>query len=141
VEEMIMVKMPPKVLEKFTDLNTIKFLATVDDEGKPNVVYILSMIAIDPETLAFADLALNKTKKNLLSNGKCAVSVLANKEIQYQVKGKFIGFQTSGPLYDMFNEVPQLKYNAYFRPSAIGLIKVEEVYLGSIVPMPGKRIA
>jgi len=77
-----MVKMPPKVLEKFMDLNTIKFMATVDDEGKPNVAYILSMIAIDDETLAFADLALNKTKKNLLSNGKVAVSVLANGEIQ-----------------------------------------------------------
>ncbi len=136
-----MVKMPPKVFERFMDLETIKFLATVDDEGKPNVVYILSMIAIDDETLAFADLALNKTKKNLLSNGRCAVAVLANGEVQYQVKGKFMGFQDSGPIYDMYNEVPQLKYNAYFRPAAVGLIKVEEVYLSSIVPMPGKRIA
>jgi predicted pyridoxine 5'-phosphate oxidase superfamily flavin-nucleotide-binding protein len=136
-----MVKMPPKVMEKFMDLENIKFLATVDEEGKPNVVYILSMIAIDNETLAFADLALNKTKKNLLSNGRCAVSVLANGEIQYQVKGTFQGFQDSGPLYEMFNEVPQLKYNAYFRPQGIGLIKVEEVYLASVVPSPGKRIA
>ena len=136
-----MVKMPPKVLEKFMDLNTIKFMATVDDEGKPNVAYILSMTAIDDETLAFADLALNKTKKNLLSNGRVAVSVLANGEIQYQVKGTFQGFQESGPIFDMYNEVPQLKYNAYFRPKAVGLIKVEEVYISSIVPMPGKRIA
>lgn len=51
-----MAKMPKQVMELFNDPASIKFLATVDSEGKPNAVVIASMVAIDNRTLAFADL-------------------------------------------------------------------------------------
>lgn len=60
-----MAKMPRQVLEKFNDPKAVKFLASVDKAGRPNVVCIGSLRAVDDETLVYADSAGVKTKKNL----------------------------------------------------------------------------
>ena len=93
-----MAKMPQVVMEKFADMEAAKFMATVDADGMPNVAAILSIMPFGEEKLVFVDLMMNKTRKNLLDNGKVAVSVLTKEAVSYQVKGTFEGFQTSGPL-------------------------------------------
>jgi predicted pyridoxine 5'-phosphate oxidase superfamily flavin-nucleotide-binding protein len=134
-----MASMPQVVIEKFADMEAAKFMATVDDGGVPNVAPILSVMPFGEETLVFVDIMMNKTRKNLLSNGKVAVSVLTKNGISYQVKGTFEGFQTSGPLFDMFATHKLLKYNAYSGPRAVGTIHVDSVYTGC-PPLPGKEI-
>jgi predicted pyridoxine 5'-phosphate oxidase superfamily flavin-nucleotide-binding protein len=135
-----LVKMPVQVMEKFNDLSASKFMATVDEKGNPNVVPIVSIVAADAETLMFADIMMWKTKRNLLNNGKVACAVITKDNIAYQCKGKFQGFQKSGPLFDLIASVPLLKYNVYQVPRAVGTIKVEEVY-SACPPLGGKRIA
>ncbi|MGQ9722928.1 MAG: pyridoxamine 5'-phosphate oxidase family protein, partial [Candidatus Jordarchaeum sp.] len=119
---------------------SIKFLATVDSEGKPNAVVIASLVAIDDETLAFADLMINKTKENLLNTKKVAATVYKPAMNSFQVKGTFMGFQNSGLLIDIFNSVDQIRLNTVSNIDSIGLIKVEEVYFAQM-PFPGRRIA
>ena len=58
---------------------------------------------------------------------------------KHQVKGTFLEFQTSGDYWDMFNQLPELKYNPYFGVRAVGVIHVDEVYSAS-APLPGRRI-
>ncbi len=134
-----MAKMPQVVMEKFADMQAAKFMATVDADGTPNVAAILSIMPFGEEKLVFVDLMMNKTRKNLLNNGKVAVSVLTKDAVSYQVKGTFEGFQTSGPLFDMFATHPLLKYNAYSGPRAVGVIGVESIYT-ACPPLPGKEI-
>ena len=131
--------MPQVVIEKFAEMEAAKFMATVDDDGNPNVVPVLSIMPFGEETLVFVDLMMNKTRKNLLSNRKVAASVLTKDGIAYQVKGTFEGFQTSGPLFEMFASHPYLKYNAYSGPRAVGMIHVDSVYT-ACPPLPGKEI-
>jgi len=134
------VKMPEVVMDTFNDPHAIKFLATVDSEGTPNTVPIGSLIAVNEEMLAFADMMLNKTKKNLLATGKVAATVYKPPMTAYQVKGTFQGFQTSGPLIEMYNEQEPIRLSAISNVSSVGTIKVEEVYFAQ-VPFPGRRIA
>jgi predicted pyridoxine 5'-phosphate oxidase superfamily flavin-nucleotide-binding protein len=134
-----MATMPQVVIEKFADMEASKFMATVDDAGTPNVAPILSIMPFGEDKLIFVDMMMNKTRKNLLANGKIAASVLTKDGVSYQVKGTFDGFQTSGPMFDMFASHPLLKYNAYSGPKAVGLISVERVYTGC-PPLPGKEI-
>lgn len=131
--------MPQVVMEKFADMDAAKFMATVDDDGAPNVAPILSIMPFGEDKLVFVDMMMNKTRKNLLANGKVAASVLTTDGVSYQVKGTFDGFQTSGPMFDMFASHPMLKYNAYSGPRAVGMISVEHVYTGG-PPLPGKEI-
>jgi hypothetical protein len=56
----------------------------------------------------------------------------------YQVEGTFLGFQTSGALFDRFAK--EIKERIKLSIKALGTIKVDEVY--SIAPpQPGKKIA
>ncbi|MGB2853927.1 MAG: pyridoxamine 5'-phosphate oxidase family protein [Dehalococcoidia bacterium] len=139
-----MAKMPKQVMDLFNDPQAVKFLATVDAEGKPNCAFIASLMAPGEDILIFADMMMNKTKKNLTDTKKIAATVYKAPWSSYQVKGTFEGFQRSGFLYDMAQalskESPQLKGKIYFYIKQIGVIRVEEVYL-SQVPIPGKRIA
>jgi len=139
-----MAKMPKQVMDLFNDPDAVKFLATVDAEGKPNCAFIASLMAPGEDILIFADMMMNKTKKNLTNTKKVAATVYKAPWSSYQVKGTFEGFQRSGLLYDMAQalskESPQLKGKIYFYIKQIGVIRVEEVYL-SQVPIPGKRIA
>ncbi len=139
-----MAKMPKQVMDLFNDPDAVKFLATVDAEGKPNCAFIASLMAPGEDILIFADMMMNKTKKNLTNTKKVAATVYKAPWSSYQVKGTFEGFQRSGLLYDMAQalskESPQLKGKVYFYIKQVGVIRVEEVYL-SQVPIPGKRIA
>jgi predicted pyridoxine 5'-phosphate oxidase superfamily flavin-nucleotide-binding protein len=135
-----MAKMPRPVLKKFNDQKTVKFLATVDKDGRPNVVYISSLRAVDEETLIYADALGVKTRQNLKPNRPVAASVLVlDKSISYQIKGTFLGFQRSGRYYELLSELPEFKYNTYFGVRAAGVIHVDEVYSASS-PLPGRRI-
>ena len=139
-----MAKMPKQVMDLFNDPQAVKFLATVDAEGKPNCAFIASLMAPGEDILIFADMMMNKTKKNLTDTKKVAATVYKAPWSSYQVKGTFEGFQRSGLLYDMAQtlskESPQLRGKVYFYIKQVGVIRVEEVYL-SQVPIPGKRIA
>lgn len=135
-----MAKMPRQVMEKINDPKSLKFLATVDKSGIPNVVYIGSLRAFDEETLIYADGSGVKTKANLLATGHVAVNVyVPDKFISYQVKGTFIGFETSGTYFELLSEFPEFKYNPYFGVRAAGIIRVDEVYT-ACAPLPGRRI-
>jgi len=135
-----MAKMPKEVIDLFNDPQASRVLATCDAAGTLNVAPKGSLIAIDEETVAFADIMGDKTNVNLTATGKAAGAVF-KMEMPfpgYQVKGTFQGFQTSGPLFDTFAE--QIKKRLNMDIKAVGVIKVDEVYsVGP--PNPGAKLA
>jgi uncharacterized protein len=124
-----MAKMPAKVIERVNDPKAMKTMATVDKDGIPNVAVISSLIAIDEETLVWANLLGVKTPKNLRETGKVAVNVYApDPGVSYQIKGEFIEFINSGPIFEAFTEHPALKYDPVFGVKSVGVFRVNEVY-------------
>jgi hypothetical protein len=125
-----MAKMTKEVMEVFNHERAAKALATADKEGKVNVVPIFSLAALDEETLAFADLTIKKTKANLNATKKATALALVVPEggtpKGYQAKGTFVGFQTSGPVYDVFQDKVRKAMKRGVK--GVGFIKVEEVY-------------
>jgi hypothetical protein len=98
-----------------------------------------SLRAVSEEVIAFADIFGDKTNKNLQLNKK--VSALAFKMSPvtgYQIKGTFLGFQTSGELFDRFAREVKEKIKLDIR--GVGTIRVDEVYAVA-PPDPGKKIA
>jgi predicted pyridoxine 5'-phosphate oxidase superfamily flavin-nucleotide-binding protein len=135
-----MARMPAKVIEKMNDPSALKFMATVDEEGTPNVVCISSFIAIDEETLVYADLMGVKTPKNLRRTRKVTVNVYApDPGVSYQVKGEFVEFISGGPVFEAFTQHPALKYDPVFGVKSVGVIRVREVYSAGGY-LPGRRI-
>lgn len=135
-----MAKIPTRVLEKFNDPDAIKFLATVDTEGNPNVVCVSSLMPLDEETLTYANMMGVKTPRNLENTKKVAINIfIPKKNISYQIKGELIEFQKGGPILEKYASLPALKYDPYFEIKSIGLIKVKEVYSSGTF-FSGRRI-
>ena len=66
----------PDVVKKAISQQEVFPVATSNQEGSPNVVYIKYLKVIDDQTVLIADNYLNKTRDNILKNGKIAFAVL-----------------------------------------------------------------
>jgi len=135
-----MAKMSKEVMDVFNDPSSAKVLATAGSTAlEVNAAPKGSLRAVSDEVIAFADIFGDKTNKNLQLNKK--VSALAFKMSPvagYQVKGTFLGFQTSGELFNSFAREIKEKINLDIR--AVGTIRVDEIYAVA-PPEPGKKIA
>jgi uncharacterized protein len=135
-----MARMSKEVMDVFNDPGSAKVLATAGSTAlEVNVAPEGSLRAVSEDVIAFADIFGDKTNKNLQLNKK--VSALAFKMSPvagYQVKGTFLGFQTSGELFDRFAREVKEKINLDMR--AVGTIRVDEIY-SSAPPEAGKKIA
>lgn len=135
-----MAKMAKEVMDVFNDPGSAKVLATAGSTAlEINAVPKGSLRAVGEDMIAFADIFGDKTNKNLTLNKK--VSALAfrmNPIAGYQIKGTFLGFQTSGELFDRFAKEVKEKIKLDIR--AVGTIRVDEVYAVA-PPEPGKKIA
>lgn len=108
--------------------DSAKMLATVDAKGIPNVVP-LWFVAVDAETIAFAEVFIKKTKENLEKNKQVALAVFKGPMTGYQLKGTFSGFQTSGPVFDNFAKKSMEAMKIQIK--SVGIIKVTEVFCAS----------
>ena len=135
-----MAKMPKEVMDMFNDAGSAKVLATAGSTAlEVNAVPKGSLRAISEDTIAFADIFGDKTNKNLQLNKKVsALAFKTNPVTGYQIKGTFLGFQTSGDLFDRFSK--EIKERIRLEIRAVGTIRVDEVYAVA-PPDPGKKIA
>jgi predicted pyridoxine 5'-phosphate oxidase superfamily flavin-nucleotide-binding protein len=132
-----MVKMPKEVMDMFNDPVASKVLGTIDEAGALNVAPIGTLSALNEETIAFAEVFEGKTKRNMERTKKAAaVAWTSPPPAGYQIKGAFVGWQTSGPLFDTLDRKMKEMGMGIKR---VGTINVEEVYSVGL-PEPGKKL-
>jgi predicted pyridoxine 5'-phosphate oxidase superfamily flavin-nucleotide-binding protein len=124
-----LVSIPKEVMDVLSASDSAKMLATVDAKGTPIVVPVWSIVAVDPETIAFAELFIKKTKENLEKNKQVAIAVFKGPMTGYQLKGTFSGFQTSGPIFDNFAK--KIMEAMKMQIKSVGIIKVGAVFSAS----------
>ena len=101
-------------------------MATVDSEGRPNIIYV-GEIALDPEIgFIVADNYFNKTRANIESGSSGAILFITKERKAYQVKGA-IEYLTEGAVYAKMLENHDPKHPGL----AATVVKVEEVYSGA----------
>jgi len=123
-------KIPSEVREAFAQDLAAKFLATVDGEGVPNVAPVITTYPWDEETLIFGDFMLRKTRENLLrvKGPPVSAAVMTEDYKCFEVRGRFLGFETSGEKFDQISRVGLFRYSAIGLLRAVGTIAVEEVH-------------
>ena len=101
-------------------------VATSDQDQTPNVAYITYLKVINDQTVLIADNYLNKTRNNILSNGKIAFAVLDDDKGSYQIKGT-AEIQTEGA---MFDEVKKWVPDRLPKVAAV-VMHIEDIYNGA----------
>ncbi len=110
-------------LEIFRGPLNPKFLATVGEDGRPNVVLIISITAPTDDHLAFGEFMIWKTKKNLLNNNKVYILAFTQKLKATAGRALFKGFVKTGPEVDYINNMDLFRYNAYTGIRSAGILQ------------------
>lgn len=116
----------PETVKKAVAKQDVFPVATCSREGIPNVIYIKWLKVLDDETVLMADNYFNKTRDNVLSNGKIAFVVLDEEKGSFQIKGTAKRF-TEGA---MFDEVQKWVPDRLPRVAAV-VMHIESIYNGA----------
>ena len=116
----------PDAVKKAISKQEIFPVATSDQNRMPNVVYIKYLKVMDDQTALIADNYLNKTRDNILSNGKISFVVLDEDKGSFQIKGTAERV-TQGA---MFDEVQKWVPDDLPKVAAV-VMHIEEVYNGA----------
>jgi hypothetical protein len=118
--------LPDHVAQAWDEREGPIILTTVNDEGIPNSIYAASVTRFDDETLVVADNYFDKTRANILANGRGAILFITGEGTAFQVKGT-IEYHEEGPIFE------DMKcWNPDAHPGhAAAALKVQEVYSGA----------
>ena len=120
-----MAQLPEAVKKAISKQETIP-VATSNQYLMPNVVYIKYLKVVDSQTVLIADNFLNKTRDNIVNNGKIAFAVRDEEKGSYQIKGTAERL-TEGA---MFEEVQKWVPGKLPRVAAV-IMHIEEIYNGA----------
>lgn len=120
-----MAKMPQDVINDI-EKQELFVVATSSKDGTPNVAYVKFLKVLNEETILIADNYFEKTRDNILNNGKIAFAVRDEQKGSYQIKGSAKRY-TDGDYFDMIDEwVPDK-----LPKEAAVVMKVEQIYNGA----------
>jgi len=121
-----MAVLPEKVSRAFDERKGPVVLATVNEQGMPNVIYASSVRKFGEDRIVIADNYFDKTRKNILAGSKGAVLFITENSGAFQIKGT-IEYHKDGEVFDDMK-----KWNSKQHPGHAAMaLKVEEVYSGA----------
>ena len=114
-----MARIPAEVRDLLTEGHSV-WVATLGEDGMPNIAVKRSATLLDEEHLYIADMFTGKTHENLAANHRAAVGVYDSRRgIAYQLKGRVDLIESGGlverasaRLSDLNDHLPPVKYVA-----------------------------
>lgn len=120
-----MAGLPETVRKAWENREGAAILATTDDAGRPNIIYVTCVGLFDGR-IVVADNYFDKTRRNLLKDCKGAVLFRDKEGKAYQVKGN-MEYHKDGPVFENMKS-----WNPKQHPGhAAAALVVEEVYSGA----------
>ncbi len=121
-----MTLLPEKVRQAWDDKESPSILATVGENGTPNVIYVTCVSLFGEDEIVIADNFFHKTRANILAGSRGALLFRAKEGTQYQLKGSFV-YHTEGAIFE------DMKcWNLPGKPGhGAAALKVDEIYSGA----------
>ncbi len=124
------------VSKLFMDQESVKVISTVSKEGEVHSIVAGSIMVVDDNTMAVAEVFMNTTSANLAANDKAAILAVKGME-SYLVNGTVLKRNTEGQLYDAIAE----KFAAMnMQIKAVWTFSVDKIFDESAGPNGGKQI-
>ena len=92
----------------------IGLLATVNPEGLPHLTLLASLRANTPTQLTFGQFIEGTSKGFLRQNPRAGFLVMTLDKNLWRGKATFTHTARQGPEFDLYNNQPMFRYNAYF---------------------------
>ncbi len=113
----------------------VGLVATVNPEGLPHLTFISSIRAKTPTRLIWGQFTQGLSKKHVLSNPKTGFLVLTIDKRLWRGKAVWTHKETTGEDYELYNNQPMFRYNAYFGINTVHYMDLVETYGQEKLPM------
>ena len=101
-------------IESFKPEMKIGLLATINEEGLPHLTLISTIQASSPTELFWGQFSEGKSKINIRKNPKAGFMIMTLGKDVWSGKATFTRSAKIGKEFDILNETPMFRYNAYF---------------------------
>jgi hypothetical protein len=101
-------------IESFKPEMKIGLLATVNAEGLPHITMISTLQANSPTGMFWGQFAEGMSKASIRSNPKTGFLIMTLDKNLWRGKASFTHTSKEGTEYDLLNNTPMFRYNAYF---------------------------
>ncbi len=125
-----------QVSKLFSDRESVKVISTISDAGELHTIVAGSIMVVDDNTMAVAEVMMNTTSANLKANNKASLLAVKGSE-SYLVTGTVQKRNTDGSLFDDI----AAKFAAMnMQIKAVWTFDVDKIYNQSAGPDAGKQI-
>jgi hypothetical protein len=101
-------------IKAFEPAVKVGLLATINPQGQPHLSLISSLQASSPTQVIWGQFTEGLSKKYVRENPKTGFLIMTLAKELWRGKASFSHTAQQGPEYDMYNNVPMFRYNAYF---------------------------
>jgi len=106
----------------------VGLLATVSPEGLPHISLIASMQAKDPTQLIWGQFSEGRSKVHVKENPHVGFLIMTLDRNLWRGKALWTHVETEGEDYEMYNQKPMFRYNAYFGIHTVHFMDLVETY-------------
>ena len=104
----------------------IGILGTVNGDGLPHLTMLSTLQASGPQTLTFGQFTEGLSKGHVVDNPKIGFLIMTLDKLIWRGKANWSRKEKAGPEYDMYNDIPMFRYNAYFGVHTVHYLELVE---------------
>lgn len=118
-------------LKSFEPELKVGLLATINEEGLPHITLITTLSANSSKQLFWGQFSEGLSKGNIRNNPKTGFLIMTLDKNMWRGKANFVKTARSGREYDLLNNNPMFRYNAYFG--------IHTIYYMDLIEQRGKE--
>jgi len=118
--------LPEEICDAWKNREEVTIFATVDDDDRPNVIYVTCIDLFENKQFVIADNYFDKTRANILHGSKASLLFRTKDGKAYQIKGT-LEYETSGKMFDFMKTWNPSKHPGH----AAAILKPVAAYSGS----------
>ena len=122
-------------MKQFEPEAKIGLIATVNQEGLPHVTLITALQAKTPDKLIWGQFSEGQSKQNVKTNPRTGFLIMTLDRSLWRGKALWTHQTTHGEDYEMFNNKPMFRYNAYFGIHTVHYMDLIETYGRESLPL------
>ncbi|NIV35179.1 MAG: hypothetical protein GWN58_38720 [Anaerolineae bacterium] len=128
----------PDEIDAFSPTMKIGLLATVNPDGLPHLTLVASLQANSPTQMIFGQFTEGLSKKHVRQDPKAGWLIMTLDRQIWRGKATFTHTAKQGPEFEMYNNTPMFRYNAYFGVHTVFFLDLLE-HAGKM-PLPMGRV-
>jgi hypothetical protein len=113
----------------------VGILGTVNSAGLPHLTMISTLQANSPIEVIWGQFTEGLSKQHVRANPKTGFLIMTLDKQVWRGKARWTRVEKGGPEYEMYNNIPMFRYNAYFGVHTVYYMDLVEQYGREPLPM------